>query len=427
MDLEKYIKILWRRKWVVLVTMLITTLVVYVGAQFYSFPYEATTTLRVATSRTGQASYEDLLYADRLLKTFAEIALTSSVEEELVREYGLKDKPEINVQVLPNTELIRITIAHPNPIIARDLANSLAAIVINRSQELDNRLNVITIIDPAVIPDSPSGSRMIIMAAGGLIGLVGGFGLVFLFEYLDGRLHTSKKIEEVSGLSLLGKIPPVKKKQSIIRNKNSPRFYEEAFRILRTNLLMQNHRNLSKVLLITSADPGDGKSTILVNLAFSLAQTGHKVLMVDGDMRKPKLHTLCEIPNQIGLSNILEGDGLLEEALQLLDANISVITSGPPPADPASLLMPDNIANVMEELRSLFDFILVDSPSILAVPDGRLIAPYVDGLILVINKTTTTKDTIQEVNKYLEGMPAKTLGMVINKAELNHGYYYYQR
>lgn len=427
MDLEKYIKILWRRKWVVLITTLVTTLVVVVGTQFYPLSYEATTTLRVVTSRMGQVTYEDLLYADRLLKTFAEIARTSSVEEELMREYNLKDVPNIDAQVLPNSELIRLTIVHPDPILARDLANSLAEIVIRRSREFDNRLNVITIVDPAVTPHSATVSRMIIVAIGVLVGLVGGFGLVFLFEYLDGRLHTSKKIEEVSGLFLLGKIPPVKKRQSILRSQNSPRYYEEAFRVLRTNLFMQIHRNPIKVILVTSADPGDGKSTIIANLAYSIAETGDKVVIVDGDMRKPKLHTLCQIPNLIGLSNILEENGLVEEALQLLDTNVSVITSGPPPVDPVSLLMSDKIADAIKKLRLLFDFILVDSPSILAVPDAKLIVRHVDGLILVINQTTTTEETIHEVNKCFEGMPAKLLGMVINKADLDSGYYYYHR
>lgn len=172
MDLEKYINIVWRRKWIILATTFITTLVVFIGTRFISPQYEATTILRVATSRTCEASYEDLLYADRLLKTFAQIATGSSAKEDLVRMYSLSDEPEINAQVLPNTELIRLTVAHPNPVIAREAANSLASIVIRRIQEIDNRLNMITIVDPAVTPKSPALSRMIILAIGGIIGLL---------------------------------------------------------------------------------------------------------------------------------------------------------------------------------------------------------------------------------------------------------------
>jgi capsular polysaccharide biosynthesis protein len=191
MELRNYLSIIMRRKWVILVTTLVTTVVVFMGLQFYSPSYEATTTPRVATSRTGQVSYEDLLYADRLLKTFAEIANGSSVKEDLARLYGLPGEPNIKAQVLPNTELIRLSVEHSNPVLARDMANTLASLVIRRSQELDNRYNEITITDSAVMPRSPTLSRWIIVPIGVLMGVFGGFGLAFLFEYLDKRVFTN--------------------------------------------------------------------------------------------------------------------------------------------------------------------------------------------------------------------------------------------
>jgi len=427
MTLQKLIHALWRRKWVILLTTVITTLVVFLGTRFYSFTYEASTTLRVATTRTGQASYEDLLYADRLLKTFAEIANTPSVKEELLAAYELEEEPTITVQVLPNTELIRISIAHPDPITARDLANTLAAIVIRRSQEIDNRLNAITIVDPAVTPRETTVSRMIVLAAGVLVGLVGGLGLAIVFEYLDERMFNSLSIEEVSELPLLGRIPSVKESQSVLRDKKSPRYYEEAFRILRTNLFELNHQKPLKALLITSADPGDGKSTTLFNLAAAIAETGNKVVIIDGDMRKPKLHTLCHLSNEMGLSSLLEGKGQLADAVQSLEPNLSVITSGPPPGDPALLLTLDHAGDLIKTLKKSHDFVLIDSPSILAVPDARLLARHVDSLILIVNKTTTTRAAILGVTKSLTTIPVRPLGMVINKADLDHGYYYYQK
>jgi succinoglycan biosynthesis transport protein ExoP len=427
MELRNYLSIIMRRKWVILVTTLVTIAVVLIGLKFYSPSYEATTTLRVATSRTGQVSYEDLLYADRLLKTFAEIANGSSVKEDLVRLYGLTGEPNINAQVLPNTELIRLSVEHSNPVLARDMANTLASLVIRRSQELDNRYNEITITDSAVMPRSPTLSRWIVVAVGVLMGVFGGFGLAFLFDYLDKRLYTNKQIEQVSAAPLLGKIPYVRGRSSII-NGSSPQYYKDAFQILRTNLFIQNDHSIPlKTLLITSADPGDGKSTIVANLAFSIAQTGKKVIVIDGDMRMPKLHTIFQIPNQQGLSNVLEGDFPVVDALQTVDVNISVITSGPSPSDPTLLLLSNNIVNLIRELTTMCDYILIDTPSILAVPDAELLAKHVDGMIFVVNRTSTTREAIQELNRKLEDKPARSLGMVINKAELNHGYYYYQR
>lgn len=425
MDIKKFITIIWHGKWIILVTTLITTLVIFAGLQFYNPLYEASATLRVATSRTGQASYEDLLYADRLLKTFAQIASGSSVKEDLVRMYYLEDEPEIEAQVLPNTELLRLTVRYTNPALARDIANTLASVVIRRSHELDNRFNMVTIVDEAVTPKAPTFSRMIILALGVLIGFSGGLGLAFLFEVLEKRLYTSKQIEQASESTLLGSIPSVRKTQSILLRKNSPRFYEVAFQNLRTHILMQNHSNPLKTLLVTSANPGEGKSTVLINLATSIARTGDKVVLVDADLRKPKLHSLCQIPNEVGLSDILADSLVYTEAFQTVDTNISLISAGPPPDDPTSLLISENIFILIEELKTLFDYVLIDSPAILAVPDAELLASHVDGLIFVVNGATATEETIHDARKMLVQMPARLLGIVVNKATLNHNYYYY--
>jgi len=423
MDLKKYIDIIWRRKWVILATTFITTLVVFVGTQFYSFPYEATTILRVATSRTGQASYEDLLYADRLLRTFAQIANGSTVKEDLVRLFDLNQEPAIEVQVLPNTELIRITITHPNPVLARDIANTLATMVIRQRQEIDNRLNLITIIDPAVTPKSPTVSEVLILAIGIFVGLVAGLGLVFIFQNLDNKLYSSEEIEVASDLTLLGSIPTVKKDKVLLKN-NSPRYYEIAYQNLRTNILVQNHNKPPMTLLVTSTAPGDGKSTVVANLALSISRTQKKVVIVDGDMRKPKLHSIFQIPNQMGLSSILAGEHTLDEFIQEDETPISVITSGPVSDDPTLLLNSENLSWMIKELKMQFDFILIDSPAFFAVPDAGILARHADGIILVINKTMTSKGTILECNRYLNEVQSKALGMVINKVKPKDSYYY---
>ena len=425
MDIEKYISILWHRKVVVMVTIIISTLAVIIGLQFISPAYDATSTLRIATSRSGQVDYEDLLYADRLLKTFAEIAATPSIEEEIVRKFALSKKPKIDVQVLANTELIRITVAHENPVIARDVANYLATNIINRSQEIDNRLNNITVIDPAVTPDSPSIASSIIIACAVLVGLFGGIGLAFVFEYLDKRLYTSKQVETIAGFNLIGKIPPVKKGENFIMNDHCPLPYKEAFRTLRTNLFFQNQNKLLKTLLITSPDPGAGKSTILANLGVSIAHAGHKVVIIDGDLRKPKLHTICQVTNQVGLSNLLEGTKQIDEVLQWVDRYMGILPSGPSTADPTLLLSSEKMSGLISDLGNDFEYVLIDSPAIFAVPDVKLLASHVDGLILVVNIETASESIIDQVKQYLGSMPVDTIGMVINKAELNPTNYYY--
>lgn len=425
MDIEKYFSIMWHRKAVVMVTMIISTLVVIIGLQFISPAYEATSTLRVATSRSGQVDYEDLLYADRLLKTFAEIAATPSIEEEVVRQFALTQKPKIEVQVLANTELIQITVSHENPVVARDVANFLATNIINRSQEIDTRLNIITVIDPAVTPDSPSIASSVIIACAVLVGLFAGIGLAFIFEYLDKRLYTSKQVETIAGFNLIGRIPPVKKGVNFIMNDLCPIPYKEAFRTLRTNLFFQSKNKRLKTLLITSPDPGAGKSTIMANLAISIAHAGFKIVIVDGDLRKPKLHTICQVPNDVGLKNVLENGSGVKEVLQWVDFNMGIISSGLPPADPALLLGSEKMSGLIKELCKDFDYILIDSPALFAVPDAKLLAEQVDGVILVVNLATASEDIITELKQNLGNMSDKTVGMVINKVGLSHHDYYY--
>lgn len=426
MDIEKYISILWHRKGIILMTIIVSTLVVVIGLQYISPTYDASSTLRVATSRSGQVDYEDLLYADRLLKTFAEIAATPSVVEEVVKEFALSKEPKIEVQVLANTELIRITVSHENPVIARDVANFLASNIIKRSQEIDTRLNIITVIDPAVIPDSPSTSIIIIVAAGVLVGLLGGIGLAFMLELLGKRLYTTKQVEATSGFALLGQIPPVKKGAYFISNGHCPLPYMEAFRTLRTNLIYHNQKKHLKTLLITSPDPGAGKSTILANLAVSMAQAKHKTVLIDGDLRKPKLHKICQVSNQVGLSDLLEGKKQIDEVLQWVDPNMGIISSGFSTADPTLLLSSEKLSGLIAKLSNDFEYVLIDSPAIFAVPDAKLLARQVDGLLLVINIDTASESIIEQVKRYLGNMPVDTIGMVINKAELNHSYYYYK-
>lgn len=425
MDIEKYISILWHRKGVVLVTIIISTLVVIIGLQFISPTYDASSTLRVATSRSGQVAYEDLLYADRLLKTFAEIAATPSVVEEVVKEFALSKEPTIDVQVLANTELIRITVSHENPVIARDVANFLASNIIQRSQEIDTRLNIITVIDPAVTPEKPSIPIIVIIAAAILVGAIGGIGLAFLLEFLNRRLYTPKQVESISGFPLLGQIPSVKKGAYFISNGHCPLPYKEAFRTLRTNLFYQNQEKQLRTLLITSPDPGAGKTTILANLAISIAHAGHKVVVIDGDLRKPKLHTICQVSNQEGLSNLLEGSKTIYEVLQWIDPNMGIIPSGPSSADPALLISSEEMSVLVATLSQDFEYVLIDSPAIFAVPDAKLLAKQADGLLLVINIDTASETIIHQVKQFLASMPADTVGMVVNKAELNHSTYYY--
>lgn len=502
MELGAYLAILWRRKWLIAVTVAVTVIVVVIGTLMATPKYVASTTLRVLTATGGSADWVnyDIMYTNRLMNTYTEIATSGPVLEELVQRLGLDKPPQIKVEILPNTELMQIMVEDPNPILAREAANALAEVLVARSRELytgdgrtaqeilseqvvqiEDELNqargeyesliaqspkdseritaasrsiklkqetytmllqqyerarvteairarTLSVVEPAVVPQSPSKPRKKLnIALGLMVGLAGGIGLALLFENLDTTLYTAEQIEEVSELSALGKIPTVRRQMQItFFNGNSPQ--GEAFRRLRTNLFTLDHDAPLQTLLVTSAEPREGKSTIVANLAFAIAQSGRKVIVVDGDLRRPTLHKIFDLSNEIGLSSILNQELTLDEAMQ--DSKIpgvQVLTGGPLPPHPAELLGSPQMTALLEQLVQQFDMVVLDTPSLLAVTDAAVLAPIVDAVVLVVGRAQARRESVRVARQQLADVKARSIGVVVNRAEQDGSYYYYHR
>jgi succinoglycan biosynthesis transport protein ExoP len=504
MELRHYIAILWRRKWVIAVTLVVTVTVVVIGTLLATPTYAASTTLRVLTTTSGSVDWVDydIMYADRLMSTYANVATSGPVLEELVRRLGLDEPPQIETEILANTELMQITVEDSNPILAREAANALAEILVAQSRELYTgggrtaqeilseqlaqiedelnqarrqyeslvaqspedseriaaasraialkeetytmlleqyerarireamRANILSVVEPAVAPQAPSKPRKELnIALGFMVGLAGGVGLAFLFENLDTTLYTTEQIERVTELSTLGKIPIARRQRQVIFNGDSPQ--AEALRRLRTNIFALDHDAPLRTLLVTSAEPREGKSTIVANLAFAIAQSGRTVIVVDGDLRRPTLHRIFDLSNEMGLSSILNRDVTLDEAMQ--DSNVpgvQVLTSGPLPPDPAELLGSPQMTALIEQLAQQFDMVLLDTPSFLAVTDAAVLAPAVDGVVLIVGRAQAQREAVLAARQQLADVKAIAVGVVVNRAEQDssHGYYrYYQQ
>jgi succinoglycan biosynthesis transport protein ExoP len=433
MELGAYLAILWRRKWVIAVTVAVTVTVVVMGTLMMTPQYEASATLRVMTATGGSADWVnyEVMYTDRLMNTYVEIATSRPVLGELVRRLGLGKPPQIEVEILPDTELFQITVEDPNPIVAREAANALAEILVARSEELHTGKRVrdfVSVIEPAFAPSAPSKpptKRNI--ALGFMVGLAGGIGLAFLFENLDTTLYTTEQIKEVAELSTLGKIPTARRQRQVtFFNGNSPQ--GEAFRRLRTHIFTLDQGMPLQTLLVTSAEPREGKSTIVANLALAIAQSGRKVIVVDGDLRRPTLHRIFDLSNEIGLSSILKQEATLDEAAQDSKiAGVQVLTSGPLPSNPAELLGSPQMTALIEQLAQQFDMVLLDTPSLLAVTDAAVLAPTVDGVVLVVGRAQAQREAVRAAHQQLVYVKARSIGVVVNRAEQDGSYYYYHR
>jgi capsular exopolysaccharide synthesis family protein len=202
----------------------------------------------------------------------------------------------------------------------------------------------------------------------------------------------------------------------------------EAFRVLRTNLQFAAVDKELKVILVTSASPNEGKSTVVQYLAQTISQTGKKVIALDADLINPTLHTRFGIANQRGLSNLILGDADFTVFARPKDyPNLSVITSGPIPPNSSELLGSSRMRHVMDRLREEYDMIVVDSPPILPVTDAAVASSLADGVILVVQVGRTRSGDAGHAQEVLEAAHANLLGVVLNRARSTAGDYYYSR
>jgi capsular exopolysaccharide synthesis family protein len=322
---------------------------------------------------------------------------------------------------------------------------------------LAGKPNNISIVDYALTPDSPVGpnrARTVIAAFFLSIGL--GLGLALFFEYLDDTVHSTEEVERVLHLPALAVIPSVGsatrrrvlpgaskstalQKQNGNGNGNSELLMNvdgrsplaEAYRHLRTSVLLSTAGRAPKSLLVTSSLPGEGKTTTAVNTAISLAQTGASVVIIDADMRRPRLQNIFDMREQLGLSSILSSDVSEADMLAMVrsddESGLSVLTSGPIPPNPAELLGSDQMRRLLVALQANYTHVVVDSPPVSSFTDGVLISTMVDGVLLVVHGGKSSRHIVRRSKQLLSDVGAKIFGVVLNNVNLqSHDYYYYQ-
>lgn len=212
-----------------------------------------------------------------------------------------------------------------------------------------------------------------------------------------------------------------------LSNPRSP--ISEAYRTLRTNIDFSSIDDQMQVIVVTSSSPGEGKSTTISNLAVTFAQSERRVVLIDADLRKPTMHHTFGASNRVGLSSVLTKKNGLDEAIQdTITPGLSIITAGPIPPNPAEMLSSKRMSELLEQLRSQFDIVLVDTPPLLAVTDAQLIASKSDGVVLVMEYGSVKREAALKAKSHLDKVGSKILGVVLNNVERsksNPGYYYY--
>jgi capsular exopolysaccharide synthesis family protein len=285
---------------------------------------------------------------------------------------------------------------------------------------------------PNPTPIRPSTSRNLALAL--VLGLLGGVALAFAVDYLDRSVTTQEQVEEQVGLTFLGIVPSLErsadgKVQDLYVHTVPKSAAAECLRAVRTNLLFMSPDKPLRKLLVTSSGPQEGKTTTATSLAITMAGSGNRVLLVDADMRRPRLHRIFGVRNDVGLSSLILGEGRLTETLcETAIPALFVLPCGPVPPNPAELLHTAAFQKLLAEMAERFDRVIVDSPPVGVVADAAVMSTHVDGTVLVLKAGRTSREVARKAVRQLRDVNANILGAVLNDLDLHkygqHAYYY---
>ena len=292
------------------------------------------------------------------------------------------------------------------------------------------RTNNVRLLDAAEIPGAPTSPNLRFALLLGLaLGLALGVGCAFLLEQLDNTVKGQEDLERITRTAFLGIIPAVREQEvDLFIHKKPKSPVAECLRTVRTNLLFLGTERPLQKLLVTSSGPQEGKTTAVIDLGITFAQSGQKVLIIDTDMRRPRLHKAFGLTNDLGLSSVLLDQKRLAEAVQGTEVpDLFLLPCGPIPPNPAELLHTERFRALIAELARRYDRILFDSPPIAAVTDAMILAAEVDGVVFLAKAGKTTKVAVMRARRALADVQARVVGAVLNAVDLTGrgaGYYY---
>ncbi|MFP4253150.1 MAG: GumC family protein [Halothece sp.] len=286
------------------------------------------------------------------------------------------------------------------------------------------------IVEAASIPKNPiSPQIMLNLALGGILGAMLGIATALIIDARDRTLKTVQEIKDRLGYTLLGSIPLLGKQASMLPMQDQPRSaVSEAFRMLQANLKFSQVDEKLKVIVLTSAVPNEGKSTVTANLGLALAELGNRVLIVDGDMRRPSQHQVWEEPNSVGLSNVLVDQSDISTVAKEVHPNLELLTAGAPPPNPIALLESQRLADLLDKCSQAYDYVLIDTPPIAVGADAALLGKLAQGTLLVVRPSVADLTSVDNTKEMLQRSGQPVLGMVINgvnPSDEPDSYYYY--
>lgn len=451
MDLRDYLRVLSRRwRLIALLTLLgagLGTLATYTATP----EYRATTTLFASMQDGADTTQLNAgnMFTQARVQSYAEMATSPLVTRPVTEELGLAMTPgqlarRISASAKPDTVLLHITVTDTEPHQAARISNAVAArfadMVSTLEKPADAKVSPVrlSVTAPAAVPTVPSSPQPLLNFGLGLLsGLALGIGCAVLRESLDTSVRDNHALADMmtamDGPPVLGSIVADSRttRHPVATRDDMHGLRAEGFRRLGTNLRFVDVDKPPKVIAVTSALPGEGKTTVAINLAATLAEAGARVCLVDTDLRRPTAARALGLIGDAGLTTVLIGQAQLEYVVQQ-SGSFSVLTSGPVPPNPAELLGTGQLRHVIGALAKEFDHIVIDTAPALPVTDASVIAPAVDGYLLVVRAAKTSRTQVADAIGTLRRADTPVLGAVLNMAPVKgddsvHGYSYAYR
>ncbi|MEU0481192.1 polysaccharide biosynthesis tyrosine autokinase [Streptosporangium sp. NPDC006013] len=438
MDLLYYVR-LTRRNWL-LILLSVTLAVGAALAVTANTPPKYVATISMLVSgydREGSLStaYQAGMLSAQRVQSYANLLSSRRVVGQIVKDEDIGHLQEnITAAAVPGTVFLRATVTDTDPERAARLANDLGA----RFTELIDQIErpaprslptvKITIVDKADVPLEPVSPKPLTnLVVAVLAALLSAMAVIILRDRLDTTIKSSQALQEASGSSTLGVIGYERDARHyplILRN-HGRSSRSEAFRALRTNLQFIGVDRQPKSLVVTSCLPGEGKSSTSANLAITLAQAGWRVVLVDGDLRRPSIPRYLGIEGTTGLTDVLIDRARLDEVIQVWgETGLSVLPSGQIPPNPSELLGSGGMREVLAQLTAAYDMVIIDAPPLLPITDAAAIAALCDGALLVARYGKTRQEQMARASELLSSINARVVGTVLNFVPARSGTYY---
>lgn len=430
MELRDYLRVV-RRRWMLIAACVLVVTGVAAVVTFRTTPvYESQAKLFVSTADgSTDAAYQGSLFSMQRVASYADLVDGRELSQRVITDLGLDIEPDelseqITATVVPETVNLEIAVEDTDPELAQEIAASTSQQLIALIDELETppgRANApikASVIDSASQPETPVSPQPIRnIGLGIVLGLLLGLGLAVMRELLDTSIKSATDISELTDTPVLGGIQfdPDAPKKPLLSDLDPHNPRAEAFRILRTNLQFVDVDQDKKVIVFSSSVPGEGKTSTSSNVALALHDAGQRVLLVDGDMRRPQLAGLFDLERAVGLTTVLLGRMELKDAIQVdRQTGLHVLTSGNLPPNPAELLQSHAMNELLRDVRDEFDIVVIDAPPLLPVTDAALIAAQVDGAVVIVRQGRTTRDQLAGSLERLSAVAARPLGIALN-------------